>query len=470
LNNPASKSTVDAEAARMPGVTKYDYDFFVIGGGSGGVRAARIAAIHGARVGIAEQRYWGGTCVNVGCVPKKLMTIASHFAADFQDSAAFGWVVPPVRHDWHTLIRHKNEEIARLNTVYRDLLSSAGCSLFDDRATFIDAHTLRVGRSTVTADKILVAAGAWPVLTEDPGVREHAFTSNEVFELEQMPRRVLIVGGGYIGVEFAGIFRGLGADVTLVCRSDWLLKGFDRDLAVHLVSEMRKRGVSVHLTTDVMSIGKRDGALRAAFGDGTSVDVDCVMYAVGRKPNTDGLGAEAAGVALDPDGALVVDEGYRTNIPNIYGIGDVTDRLNLTPSAIAEGHALADTLFGGRPHAPSYENIPSAVFSDPPVGAVGLTESVARERHGDVDVYRSEFRPLRHAISGSNERTLVKLIVDPRTDKVLGCHMVGADAPEIIQGFAVALNCGATKAQFDATIGVHPTAAEEFVTMRNRPK
>jgi glutathione reductase (NADPH) len=484
-SNPPSKSSTNAEASPPTGERRssldllagssaaaesYDYDLFVIGGGSGGVRAARVAATHGARVGIAEQRYWGGTCVNVGCVPKKLMTMASHFSADFRDSAEFGWVVPPARHDWPTLIRHKNEEIARLNGVYRELLSSAGCTLFDDRATFVDAHTLRVGRSTITADKILVAAGAWPVLTEDPGVREHAFTSNEVFELEQMPRRVLIVGGGYIGVEFAGIFRGLGADVTLVCRSDWLLKGFDRDLAVHLVTEMRKRGVAVHLTTDIESIGKADGGLRATLGDGTFIDVDCAMYAVGRKPSTDGLGAKAAGIALDRDGAIVVDEGYRTSISNVYAIGDVTDRVNLTPSAIAEGHALADTLFGGLPHAPSYENIPSAVFSDPPVGAVGLTESAARERYGDVDIYRSEFRPLRHAIAGRDERTFVKLIVDRRTDKVLGCHMVGEEAPEIIQGFAVALNCGATKSQFDATIGVHPSAAEEFVTMRNKSK
>jgi glutathione reductase (NADPH) len=364
-------------------------------------------------------------------------------------------------------MRRKNMEIARLNGVYRAMLSSAGCTLFDDRATLVDAHTLQVGRSMVTADKILIAVGAWPVISDTPGVRDHAITSNDVFELEQMPRRVLIVGGGYIGVEFAGIFRGLGADVTLVCRSDWLLRGFDRDLAVHLVGEMRKKGTVVRLTTDVTSIEKHGDGLRASFGDGSSIGIDCAMYAVGRKPSTAGLGVDAAGVALNADGAILVDADYRTSVPNIYAIGDVTDRVNLTPSAIAEGHALADTLFGRLPHAPSYENIPSAVFSDPPVGATGLTEAVARARYEKVDVYRSEFRPLRHAVSGRDERTFMKLVVDAGTGRVLGCHMVGTDAPEIIQGFAVALNAGATKAQFDATIGVHPTAAEEFVTMRS---
>jgi glutathione reductase (NADPH) len=445
---------------------RFDYDLFVIGGGSGGVRAARVAAAHGARVGIAEQKYWGGTCVNVGCVPKKLMTMASHFASDFQDAAGFGWDVPPARHHWQMLMNNKNVEIARLNGVYRALLSSAGCTLFDDRATLVDAHTLRVGGSTVTADKILIAVGAWPVMSDTPGVREHAITSNEVFELEAMPRSILIVGGGYIGVEFAGIFRGLGADVTLACRSDWLLRGFDRDLAIHLVGEMRKKGIVVRLTTDVTSIEKQGDGLGASFGDGTSIAIDCAMYAVGRKPSTDGLGVDVAGVALDADGAILVDADYRTSVPDIYAIGDATDRVNLTPSAIAEGHALADTLFGSPPHVPSYENIPSAVFSDPPIGAAGLTEAVARARYEKVDIYRSEFRPLRHAVSGRDERTLMKLVVDGSTGRVLGCHMVGTDAPEIIQGFAVALNAGATKAQFDATIGVHPTAAEEFVTMR----
>jgi glutathione reductase (NADPH) len=457
----------EARPAEEGAAAKYDFDLFVVGGGSGGVRAARVAAVHGARVGIAEQKYWGGTCVNVGCVPKKLMTMASHFASDFQDAAGFGWEVPPTRHDWQALMKNKNVEIARLNGVYRALLSSAGCALFDDRATLVDAHTLRVAGSTVTAEKILIAVGAWPMISDTPGVRDHAITSNEVFELERMPSSMLIVGGGYIGVEFAGIFKGLGADVTLVCRSDWLLRGFDRDLAIHLVGEMRKKGVVVRLTTDVTSIEKHEDRLRASFGDGTSIGIDCAMYAVGRKPSTDGLGVDAAGVALDADGAILVDADHRTSVPNIYAIGDVTDRVNLTPSAIAEGHALADTLFGRLPHTPSYENIPSAVFSDPPVGAVGLTEAVARARHEKVDVYRSEFRPLRHAVSGRDERTFMKLVVDGSTGRVLGCHMVGTDAPEIIQGFAVALNAGATKAQFDATIGVHPTAAEEFVTMRS---
>jgi glutathione reductase (NADPH) len=305
------------EDSERGAANKYDYDFFVVGGGSGGVRAARVAAAHGAHVGIAEQKYWGGTCVNVGCIPKKLLTMASHFASDFQDAAGFGWDVPLPRHDWQTLMRHKNVEIARLNGVYRTLLASVGCTLFDDRAALLDAHTLRVGGSTVAADRILIAVGAWPVMSDTPGVRQHAITSNEVFELEYMPRSILIVGGGYIGVEFAGIFRGLGADVTLVCRSDWLLRGFDRDLAIHLVGEMRKKGIVVRLTTDVTSLEKRANGLQASFGDGTSIGIDCAMYAVGRKPSTDGLGVDAVGVALDADGGILVDANYRTNVPNI---------------------------------------------------------------------------------------------------------------------------------------------------------
>ena len=447
-------------------MVSFDFDYFVIGGGSGGVRSARIAAAHGARVGIAEERYWGGTCVNAGCVPKKTMSMAAHFSSDFEDAAAFGWTVGPARHGWTTLIKRKDLEIARLNTAYRSILKDAGCTLFDARAVFVDEHTLKVGSSSVTADKILVAVGAWPTLPSDPGVREYAFTSNDVFHLKKMPARILIVGGGYIGMEFAGIFHGLGAEVTAVCRSDTLLRGFDTDLAVHLAQEMRKKGIGVHLGSDVLRVDKADDHLVGMISGHGAVDVDCVMYATGRKPNTQALGIDAAGIACDEDLAIIVDDRYRTNVSNIYAIGDVTDRLSLTPTAIAEGHALADTLFGNRPRTPSYDNVPSAVFSDPPIGAVGLTEIVARERYAKVDIYRSTFRPLRHAVSGRDERTLMKLIVDGGTDKVLGCHMIGVDAPEIIQGFAVALNCDATKAQFDATIGLHPTSAEEFVTMR----
>ena len=447
-------------------MTNFDFDYFVIGGGSGGVRSARIAAVHGARVGIAEERYWGGTCVNVGCVPKKLMTTAAHFSSDFKDATGFGWTLPAARHDWSTLVERKDVEISRLNAAYRGMLTEAGCTLFDARAAFLDEHTLKVGSSTVTADKILVAVGAWPVLPDDPGVREYAFTSNDVFHLEKMPSRVLIVGGGYIGMEFAGIFRGLGAEVTSVCRNEMLLRGFDPDLGAHLAQEMRKKDITVHLGTDVLRIEKVGDHLVGTIAGHGTVDVDCVMYATGRRPNTPKLGLDAAGVVCDENLAIVVDDFYRTNVPNIYAIGDVTERLSLTPTAIAEGHALADTLFGNLPRVPSYDNVPSAVFSDPPIGAVGLSEDVARSRYAKVDIYKTTFRPLRHAVSGRSERTFMKLVVDAETDKVLGCHMIGLDAPEIIQGFAVALNCGATKAQFDATIGLHPTSAEEFVTMR----
>ena len=449
-------------------MTNFDFDYFVIGGGSGGVRSARIAATHGARVGIAEERYWGGTCVNAGCVPKKLMATAAHFSSDFRDAAGFGWTAPPASHNWTTLIERKDVEISRLNAAYRGMLTESGCTLFDARAVFVDEHTLKVGTATVTADKILVAVGAWPVLPNEPGVQEYAFTSNDVFHLKKMPSRVLIVGGGYIGMEFAGIFHGLGAQVTSVCRNDLLLREFDTDLGAHLAKEMRENGITVHLGTDVLRIDKVDDHLVGTIDGQGTVDVDCVMYAAGRKPNTQALGADAAGIACDAELAIIVDDNYRTNVPNIYAIGDVTDRLSLTPTAIAEGHALADTLFGNFPRTPSYDNVPSAVFSDPPIGAVGLSEEAARSRHAKVDVYRTSFRPLRNAVSGRRERTLMKLVVDAETDKVLGCHMIGMDAPEIIQGFAVALNCGATKAQFDATLGVHPTSAEEFLTMRTK--
>lgn len=451
-------------------MTDYDFDYFVIGGGSGGVRSARIAAQHGARVGIAEERYWGGTCVNVGCVPKKLLAMAAHFSADFEDAAGFGWTVPEASHDWATLIARKDAEIGRLNGIYRNLLTGAGATMFDARAVLVDAHTIDVGGRRVTADRILVATGGWPALPDRPGVREHAFTSNEAFHLERMPKRVVIVGGGYIAVEFAGIFRGLGAEVTLVVRGDLPLRGFDQDLRAHLATEMGKAGVALRLGTEVEGIAKISDGLAVTLSNGEVIAADGVMYATGRKPNTTGLGLDTVGVTLDADGAIVVDEHYRTSVPNIYALGDVTDRLNLTPVAIAEGHALADTLFGGRPRVPSYENVPTAVFSNPPIGTVGLTEAAARERYGEVDIYRSVFRPMRHTLSGRDERTLMKLVVDPATDRVLGCHMVGADGPEIVQGLAIALVCGATKAQFDATIGIHPTAAEEFVTMRSKVK
>jgi glutathione reductase (NADPH) len=449
-------------------MASYDFDYFVIGGGSAGLRSARVAAGHGARVGIAEERYWGGTCVNVGCVPKKLMAIGAHFSADFADSAGFGWTASRAVHDWKTLISRKEVEVKRLNVFSRSLLTNAGCTVFDDRATLVGPHTIEVAGRHVTADRVLIASGGRPVRPNRPGVEEHAFTSDEVFSLEQMPRRILIVGGGYISMEFAGIFHGLGAEVTVVCRSAMALNGFDDDARTHLAREMVGDDLTLHLKTDVDRVAKVGDRFAVSLSDGRSIAADGVMYATGRKPNVASIGAEAAGIALNEDGAIIVDERYRTNVPNIYALGDVTDRINLTPVAIAEGRALADTLFGREGSSLSYENVPTAVFSNPPIGTVGLTEAEARGRHGAVDVYRSNFRPLRHTLSGSAARTLVKLVVDSKTDRVLGCHMVGMDAPEIIQGFAVALNCGATKRQFDETIGLHPTAAEEFVTMHEK--
>jgi glutathione reductase (NADPH) len=446
-------------------MASYDFDYFVIGGGSAGLRSARVAAGHGARVGIAEQRHWGGTCVNVGCVPKKLMAIGAHFSADFADSSGFGWTASRALHDWKTLIARKDIEVGRLNSFSRSLVTNAGCTVFDSRASLIDPHTIEVTGKLLTADRILIATGGRPVRPDRPGVQEHAFTSDEVFNLERMPKRILIGGGGYISMEFAGIFHGLGAEVTVVCRSNMVLNGFDDDVRTHLAKEMTGPDLTLHLKTDVDRIARVGEHFAVSLSDGRTIAADGVMYATGRKPNTTSVGADAAGIALDADGAIVVDRQYRTNVPNIYALGDVTDRINLTPVAIAEGRALADTLFGREGSSVSYENIPTAVFSNPPIGTVGLTEAEAKNRYGAVDVYRSNFRPLRHTLSGSSARTLVKLVVDSATDRVLGCHMVGMDAPEIIQGFAVALNCGATKKQFDATVGLHPTAAEEFVTM-----
>ncbi len=444
----------------------YDYDFFVIGGGSGGVRAARIAATYGARVALAEERYLGGTCVNVGCIPKKLLVYAAHFGEDFEDAAGFGWSVGARRFEWPRLIANKNREIERLNVVYRRALDDAGVRIFDARATLADDHTVSVGGAAVTARYILVATGGWPVLPEVPGI-EHAITSNEAFFLDRLPERVVIVGGGYIAVEFAGIFRGLGSEVVQLYRGPLFLRGFDDDVRRVLAVEMRKKGVDLRFDVNVERIEKVGGGARAPLaGDGAAVESDVILYATGRAPNTAGLGLERAGVRLDRKGVVVVDAYSRSSVESIFAVGDTTDRINLTPVAIREGHAVAETLFNDNPIKPDHADVPSAVFSQPAIGAVGLTEARARDRYGAVDVYRSEFRPLKHTLSGRDERTMMKLVVDRASGRVVGCHMVGADAGEIIQGIAIAIKCGATKAQFDATVGIHPTAAEEFVTLR----
>ena len=446
-------------------MSEFDYDLFVIGAGSGGVRAARMSAGMGARVAIAEDRYMGGTCVNVGCIPKKLLVYASHFRDEFEDAAGFGWTVEPENFDWTQLIANKNVEIQRLNGIYERLLTNAGATIYNGRAQLADPHTVIVKGENITAERILVAVGGWPYVPDVSG-KEHAITSNEAFFLEQLPERVVLIGGGYIAVEFAGIFNGLGSAVTQVYRGPIFLRGFDDDARHFVAEEMRKKGIDLRFNADVSAIKKHATGLTVELNNGESIDCDAVMYATGRRPLTANIGLEACGVELDSNGAIVVDERYHTNIDSIYAIGDVTDRINLTPVALAEGMSLAWDLFSPDEKNVDYEYVPAAVFSQPNLGTVGYTEAQAREKFGAVTVYRSAFTALKHTISGSDEKTLMKLIVDDVSDRVVGVHMVGPDAGETIQGIAIALKAGATKAIFDRTIGIHPTAAEEFVTMR----
>ena len=446
----------------------YDFDLFVIGGGSAGVRCARISAGHGAKVAIAEERFWGGTCVNVGCVPKKLLVQAGEYGAWADDAAGFGWTIRKGPHDWGKLIAAKDREIGRLNGIYRRLLDAGGATVFEDRAVLADPHTIEVAGRRVTAEHIVIATGGHPVRPDIEGA-EHGIVSDEAFYLPEMPRRVVLVGGGYISVEFAGIFAHLGAKVDISCRNPLLLRGFDQDLREGLGDALRADGIGLHLSTVPHRLDTVPGGKRLSFTNGHSIETDLVFFATGRKPYTEGLGLEAAGVATNPVGAVVVDAQLRTSAPHIYAMGDVTDRLNLTPVATAEGHALADALFAARPRHVSLDNVPTAVFSTPPCATVGLAEEEAAMR-GPVDVYITHFTPMRHAISGRGRRTMMKLVVDQKTQLVVGAHMLGEDAPEIMQGLAIALACGATKADFDRTIGIHPTAAEEFVTMRTRTR
>ncbi len=450
-------------------MSQYDFDLFTIGAGSGGVRASRIAAGHGARVAVAEERYFGGTCVNVGCVPKKLLVYGAEYGQAFQDAAGFGWHVENVRHDWNALIAAKDKEITRLNGIYRRLLDGAGVTIFEGRATIVDAHTVEVNGQRVTAERILIATGGWPELPDEPGAKEYGITSNEVFYLKTFPRRVVVAGGGYIALEFASLFNGLGAKVTQLYRGEQILRGFDSDVRDFVADEVRKAGIDLRIRTIITRIEKMEGGLLAHLSDGTTLECDAVVYAIGRKPMSYGLGLEALGVEKDAAGAIKVDDEYRTSVPSLYALGDVTNRVNLTPVALAEGHVLADRLYGNRPRDVNYDNIPTAVFSIPPVATVGITEERARATlPGGVDVYRTNFKPMRHQLSGRDQRSFMKLVVDRATQKVVGCHMVGADTPEMIQGVAVAMNAGATKQVFDNTIGLHPTAAEEFVTLRTK--
>jgi glutathione reductase (NADPH) len=448
-------------------MAEFDVDLFTIGGGSGGVRASRVAASHGARVALAEEARLGGTCVNVGCIPKKLLTYAAHFRDDFEDAAGFGWTVGSSSFDWGRLIEAKDREIARLNGVYRRILETNGVRILEDRATVVGPHEVRVGDRTIRARHVLVATGSRPVITGEPGA-ELGINSNDFFHLPALPRRAVVVGGGYIAVECAGILHGLGSEVTLVHRGPLLLRGFDDDVRTVLLEEMRKRGLDVRLEERIARIDRAGARLRATLASGAEVETDVVLHACGRKPNTQGLGLEHVGVELAPDGAVVVDAFSRSSVPSIHAIGDVTNRVNLTPVAIHEAMALVATLFENRPTRPDHAGIPSAVFSQPPVGTVGLTEAEACASHGAVDVYKTRFRPLKQTLGGRDETTFMKLVVDAASDRVLGCHMVGADAGEIVQGLAIALKCGATKEQFDATVGIHPTSAEEFVTMREK--
>ena len=448
----------------------FDYDLFVIGGGSAGVRAARMAAQRGARVALAEAAQLGGTCVNLGCIPKKLYSYAAHYGEAFEEAAGYGWQVeghPTL--DWATLKSRRAQEILRLNGIYRGLLDKAGVHILQDWAQLTDAHTVQLAGSgqQVRAHHILVATGGRPHVPDIPG-RELVITSNDMFDLEPFPKRLLVVGGGYIASEFASIFQGLGAQVTQLYRGTQILRGFDTEIASFVATEMQKKGVQLRLQADITAVRRGSTGLRATLQNGEVLEADAVLYATGRVPLVQGLGLEAAGVQLNDKGAIEVDAQYRTSVPSILAAGDVTARVQLTPVALAEAMVIVDTLFGAGTRTLDYDFIPTAVFTHPSIGTVGYTEEAARERFGgdDIRVFRSEFKALRHTLSDSTERTLMKLVVQTSTDRVVGLHMVGAEAGEIVQGFAVALRAGATKAVFDSTIGIHPTAAEEFVTMR----
>jgi glutathione reductase (NADPH) len=445
----------------------HDFDLFVIGAGSGGVRAARFAAGFGARVAVAESRYLGGTCVNVGCVPKKLLVYGAHFTEDFEQAAGFGWSLGEANFDWPTLIANKNREIQRLNGIYRNLLVNSGVSLLEGHARILGPHQVEVNGQAYSAGYILIATGGWPQLPDIPG-KELAISSNEAFHLQQLPRRVLVVGGGYIAVEFASIFQGLGAQTSLLYRGEMFLRGFDGAVRRHLREELDKKGLDLQFNSDIERIEQlADGSLLATLRDGRELATDCVFYATGRRPMLDNLGLENTAVELDERGFIRVDEQYQTREPSVLALGDVIGRVQLTPVALAEGMAVARRLFRPEEYRPvDYRNIPTAVFSLPNIATVGLSEEQARAEGYQVKIFESRFRPMKLTLTDSQERTLMKLVVDADSDRVLGCHMVGPEAGEIIQGLAVAIKAGATKQIFDETLGIHPTAAEEFVTLR----
>jgi len=441
-----------------------EFDLLTIGAGSGGVAASRRAASHGARVGICELDRVGGTCVLRGCVPKKLLVYASHMRAEFEDARGYGWDLGERTLDWGRLIEAKDAELDRLNGIYLRMLDGSGVQVISGRGVIVDPHTVEVEGKRYRTKRILVATGGWPFVPDVPGA-ELGITSNEALSLKEVPRRVVIVGGGYIAVEFAGIFAGAGAEVTLVVRAYDVLRSFDDDVHAALSEALRARGVKIVTHANIESVKQHDDGLTMRCRGGDELRADVLMWATGRRPNTRGIGLKDAGVKLDPSGAIEVDQWSRTSVHGIFAVGDATTRLALTPVAIADGRALAETLFNDNPTSVDHESVPTAVFSQPQVGTVGLTEKEARAKHEHVVIYRSHFRPMKNILAGRDERTMMKLVVDRDSDRVLGVHMVGPDAAEIIQGFAVALKCGATKAQFDATVGIHPSSAEEFVTM-----
>ncbi len=446
----------------------FDFDLFVIGGGSGGVRAARIAAGYGAKVAICEEYRYGGTCVIRGCVPKKMMVYAAHFHEDFTDSSDYGWNTEVHGFDWERLITSKDQEIDRLNGIYESLLKNAGVDLLFGRAQLVDKNTISINEQQIETDTILIATGGTPFMPNIEGV-EHAISSNEVFHLDEQPESVVVVGGGYIAVEFAGIFNGLGSNTIQVYRGPQILRGFDQDVRDHLSAEIIKKGVDLRLNDNVEKIDLLDnGKKLVTFTSGNTTDVDCVLFATGRAPNSNNLGLETAGVDLGRGGEIKVDENSKSSVDNIFAVGDVTNRIALTPVATMEGHAFADTQYGNKPRIADHENVPSAVFSQPPVATVGFTEEGARESFSNVTTYSSEFKILKHTLTQNTERTLMKLVVDADSDRVIGAHMVGADAAEIMQGVAIAIKAGAKKTDFDATVGIHPSSAEEFCTMRTQ--
>lgn len=450
-------------------MTGRDFDLFVIGGGSGGVRAARVAARHGARVAVAEEYRIGGTCVIRGCVPKKLFVYASKYADDFEDAVGFGWRSEKVSFDWPTLVAAKDQEIERLSGIYRRNLEGAGAEIVMERARLLDRHTVELesGRK-LTANHILIATGATPFLPRHLPGHEFAITSNEVFHLERLPSRMVIVGGGYIAVEFAGILSGLGVETVLVYRGEQILRGFDDDIRHHLAAEMAKKGIEIRTRASVAQIERSGDGVRVTLDDGTAFGAGQIMFATGRVPNVMNLGLERADVRLNPHGAIMVDAFSRSTAENIHAVGDVTNRLNLTPVAVREGQAFADTVFGNTPTRVDHTLVPTAVFSQPEVGVVGLTEAQARASHARVDIYKTGFRPMKHTLSGRDGRMLMKLVVDGESDRVLGCHICGPEAGEMAQLLGISLRAGARKADFDATMAVHPTAAEELVTMREK--